>query len=204
MEILAQNNDHTELQLFGKNIKLLRDKYNTTQSALAAATGISRNTLSAIEQGERDNNFNWNTLQALANYFNYEVGVLINSEIEVIFNDLNVPLDREKQQSNRSIEKAIPDIDFQISLNLLKDLNFRKQKNEIRIKMFENALNMLIHIHEKQKNSRRNDQAIPDTDFQFSLNLLKDLNFRDQGEDYQEKMFENTLEALNKIHSIDS
>ncbi|MEF9974907.1 MAG: helix-turn-helix transcriptional regulator [Clostridia bacterium] len=60
---------------FHQNLKALREARGITQEALADQIGVAKSTISMYEKGNREPNFE--TLEALADYFNVNLALLL-------------------------------------------------------------------------------------------------------------------------------
>lgn len=67
--------------IFGDRLKLLRNRKGLSQSEFAKQIGVSKSSVNMYERGDREPNFE--TLEAIADYFNVDLDYLMGkSEIE--------------------------------------------------------------------------------------------------------------------------
>ncbi|MEG1264791.1 MAG: helix-turn-helix transcriptional regulator [Clostridia bacterium] len=65
---------------FHHNLKALREARGVTQEALADGIGVAKSTISMYEKGNREPNFE--TLEALADYFNVNLALLLDDHAQ--------------------------------------------------------------------------------------------------------------------------
>lgn len=120
-----------KIENFGKNVARLRKKRGLKQEELAELLGVSKQTISAIETGERYTSFE--NLAKLSDIFNAEAIDFFGTESEIAVSSTPVILDRIDEYNSKV--QALLKVE-----HLLKDENFISEFNDYIFKA-DNLLN---------------------------------------------------------------